>query len=87
VDADGLWGRAVLLEVMAGLGVHGRRRSMVSSWRKPTVGKHSPGGVADRRLGQQVVTTRRRVGEVLQVSSTEEEGGREVVLIDEPRWQ
>jgi hypothetical protein len=44
VDADGLWGRAVLLEVMAGLGVHGRRRSMVSSWRKPTVGKHSPGG-------------------------------------------
>jgi hypothetical protein len=35
VDADGLRGCAVLLEVMAGPGVHGRQRSMVSSWRKP----------------------------------------------------
>jgi hypothetical protein len=37
-------------------------------------GKHLPRGVVDRRLRLQVVTTRRRVGEVFQGSSTEEEG-------------
>jgi hypothetical protein len=36
-------------------------------------GLHSPGGVADRRLGLLVVATRMRVGGVLRVGSMEEE--------------
>jgi hypothetical protein len=36
-------------------------------------GLHSPGGVAYRWLGLQVVATRRRVGEALLVGSTVEE--------------
>jgi hypothetical protein len=39
VDADGLQGRVVLLEVMARPGVHERRWSTVSSRRKPTAGE------------------------------------------------
>jgi hypothetical protein len=48
-------------------------------------GKHLLGGIGDRRLGLQVVTTRRRVGEVLWGGSMEEEGSRAVVLAVEPR--
>jgi hypothetical protein len=85
VDADGLRGCAVLLEVMAGPGVHGRRRSTISSWRKPVAGKHSPRGVIDRWLGLQVVATRRTVGQVPRIGSMEEEGSWAVVLVGEPR--